>query len=305
MTAKMYKIWLFVLVGALALSLFGAAITYGRYGSNPSISEDSLYGDIIDFIGAEKYIVRTPEELTAAIENGYSYIEIAEDAEQPFEVTTGVTDVEANLVIDINGNDVIRNSRNPLLNVQENVSVVIVFDSESNTATAGSFYNPVGSSLQVAGGTLTIAAGTYDCGPREGEKVTVSGSNYSTTGGGSFALNDTQSVKSVTLTLHLRNGYGDYSSTNLRQTGYTTATANMPVITPNTTGGRFKARRRAITPISRATPSSCTASATSPTRSRCATPPRATSITATPSAMIITTIMQTAPATRSFTAITT
>ena len=160
MKAKIYKIWLFALVGALALSLFGAAITYGRYGSNPSISEDSLYGDIIDFIGAEKYVVRTPEELTAAIENGYSYIEIAEDAEQPFEVTTGVTDVEANLVIDINGNDVIRNSRNPLLNVQENVSVVIVFDSESNTATEGSFYNPVGSSLQVAGGTLTIAAGT-------------------------------------------------------------------------------------------------------------------------------------------------
>ena len=213
MKAKIYKIWLFALVGALALSLFGAAITYGRYGSNPSISEDSLYGDIIDFIGAEKYVVRTPEELTAAIENGYSYIEIAEDAEQPFEVTTGVTDVEANLVIDINGNDVIRNSRNPLLNVQENVSVVIVFDSESNTATE-----------EVAGGTLTIAAGTYDCGPREGERVELSGSNYITEGGGKFELNDTQSV-----TLHLRNGYGDYSSTNLRQTGYTTTTANMPV----------------------------------------------------------------------------
>lgn len=236
MKAKIYKIWLFALVGALALSLFGAAITYGRYGSNPSISEDSLYGDIIDFIGAEKYVVRTPEELTAAIENGYSYIEIAEDAEQPFEVTTGVTDVEANLVIDINGNDVIRNSRNPLLNVQENVSVVIVFDSQSGTATAGSFYNPVGSSLQVAGGTLTIAAGTYDCGPRAGEKVTVSGSNYITEGGGKFA--ETSATQEVTL--HVRNGYGtngDYSSTNLRQTGYTTATANMPVITPNTTGG--------------------------------------------------------------------
>lgn len=236
MKAKIYKIWLFALVGALALSLFGAAITYGRYGSNPSISEDSLYGDIIDFIGAEKYVVRTPEELTAAIENGYSYIEIAEDAEQPFEVTTGVTDVEANLVIDINGNDVIRNSRNPLLNVQENVSVVIVFDSESNTATEGSFYNPVGSSLQVAGGTLTIAAGTYDCGPREGERVELSGSNYITEGGGKFA--ETSATQEVTL--HVRNGYGtngDYSSTNLRQTGYTTATANMPVITPNTTGG--------------------------------------------------------------------
>lgn len=237
MKAKIYKIWLFALVGALALSLFGAAITYGRYGSNPSISEDSLYGDIIDFIGAEKYVVRTPEELTAAIENGYSYIEIAEDAEQPFEVTTGVTDVEANLVIDINGNDVIRNSRNPLLNVQENVSVVIVFDSESNTATEGSFYNPVGSSLQVAGGTLTIAAGTYDCGPREGERVELSGSNYITEGGGKFA--ETSATQEVTL--HVRNGYGtngDYSSTNLRQTGYTTATANMPVITPNTDGGK-------------------------------------------------------------------
>lgn len=236
MKAKIYKIWLFALVGALALSLFGAAITYGRYGSNPSISEDSLYGDIIDFIGAEKYVVRTPEELTAAIENGYSYIEIAEDAEQPFEVTTGVTDVEANLVIDINGNDVIRNSRNPLLNVQENVSVVIVFDSESNTATEGSFYNPVGSSLQVAGGTLTIAAGTYDCGPREGERVELSGSNYITEGGGKFA--ETSATQEVTL--HVRNGYGtngDYSSTNLRQTGYTTATANMPVITPNTANG--------------------------------------------------------------------
>lgn len=236
MTAKMYKIWLFALVGALALSLFGAAITYGRYGSNPSISEDTLYGDIIDFIGAEKYIVRTPEELTAAIENGYSYIEIAEDAEQPFEVTTGVTDVEANLVIDINGNDVIRNSRNPLLNVQENVSVVIVFDSESETATAGSFYNPVGSSLQVAGGTLTIAAGTYDCGPRAGEKVTVSGSNYSTTGGGSFALNDDTQLVTLPVTLHLRTNYGDYSTT-LRQTSYTTTpeSVDMPVIKPTVT----------------------------------------------------------------------
>ena len=237
MTAKMYKIWLFVLVGALALSLFGAAITYGRYGSNPSISEDTLYGDIIDFIGAEKYIVRTPEELTAAIENGYSYIEIAEDAEQPFEVTTGVTDVEANLVIDINGNNVIRNSRNPLLNVQENVSVVIVFDSQIDTDTAGSFYNPVGSSLQVAGGTLTIAAGTYDCGPRAGEKVTVSGSNYSTTGGGSFALNDDTQLVTLPVTLHLRTNYGDYSTT-LRQTSYTTKTVKMPVITPNTDGGK-------------------------------------------------------------------
>lgn len=238
MTAKMYKIWLFALVGALALSLFGAAITYGRYGSNPSISEDSLYGDIIDFIGAEKYIVRTPEELTAAIENGYSYIEIADDAEQPFEVTTGVTDVEANLVIDINGNDVIRNSRNPLLNVQENVSVVIVFDSQSGTATAGSFYNPVGSSLQVAGGTLTIAAGTYDCGPRTREyaKYDEFNGTYSSTDGGKFA--ETSATQEVTL--HVRNGYGtngDYSSTNLRQTSYTTTTAAMPVIKPSTSGG--------------------------------------------------------------------
>ena len=168
MTQKLRKILIAFVMTALIICLMAASLTYtftyGRYAGGKFDNENSPYGDLIEFVGANQYIVRTPEELIQAIEDGYSNIKIADDAEEPFVIDTGVTDVTANLVLDVNGTTLIRNSRNPMLDVQTNVSVVLVYDSSDEGQ--GGFYNPVGSALQASGGTLTVGSGNYDDGPK-------------------------------------------------------------------------------------------------------------------------------------------
>lgn len=194
MQHKTKKIWLIALLSLLIAALFAASFTYARYYKETGVT-GGKYDDTIEFVGANKYIVYTPEELVAAIENGYSYIEIAEGVEDPFVITDGVTDVSANLVLDINGHNLVRNSRNPLIDVQENVSVVIVYDSKAS----GSFYNPVGSLLQASGGTLTIATGNFTSGPKVEDYVTDVGTPktvtvYSRSGRGATAYDETENV---------------------------------------------------------------------------------------------------------------
>lgn len=170
MTKKVQKILLIIFLTALIVALMATsflyASTYGRY-SGGALSDDSTYDDSIEFVGAEQFVVYTPEELIEAIENGYSYIQIADNAESPFVITTGVQDVSTNLVLDLNGTVVVRNSRNPMLDVGQGVSIVLVYDSSKEQT--GAFYNPVGSALQVSGGTMTVGSGSYESGPRESE----------------------------------------------------------------------------------------------------------------------------------------
>ena len=169
MTHKMRKTLIMIVMAALIICLMAASLTYtftyGLYTGGKFDSEKSPYDDLIEFVGAREYTVRSPEELIQAIEDGYSNIVISEDAEQPFVITEGVTDVTANLVLNLNGNVVVRNSRNPMLDVQTNVSVVLVYDSKNT----GAFYNPVGSSLMASGGSLTVGSGGYESGPRAEE----------------------------------------------------------------------------------------------------------------------------------------
>lgn len=181
MREKTRKLILSIFLAACIVALMAASLSYtltnGRY-TGGELSEDSPYEEIIDFVGATKYTVSTPEELVNAIENGYSYIEIAEGAEDPFVINSDIADVATNLVLNVNGHDLVRNSRNPLINVQKNVSVVLVYDSESIDESTpeedmGGFYNPVGSALQASGGTLTVGQGKYESGPRSSV-----GSNY-------------------------------------------------------------------------------------------------------------------------------
>lgn len=170
MTKKVQKVLLIIFLTALIIALLAASFlyapTYGRYESS-SLGEDTTYDGDIEFIGTEQYVVNSPEELNDAIANGYSYIQISEDAEEPFVITTEVQDVATNLVLDLNGKVVVRNSRNPMLNVAQGVSVVLVYD--SSDVQNGAFYNPVGSALQVSGGRLTVGSGNYESGPRANE----------------------------------------------------------------------------------------------------------------------------------------
>lgn len=165
MKEKTRKIFIMIVMAALIVSLMAAsfaALTYGRY-SGGRRDENSPYEDYIDFVGATAYEVKTPEQFVNAINSGYSYIKIAADAEEPFVVNNDIANVYTNLVIDVNGNTVIRNSRNPVLDVRRNISVVLVYDSSEQAK--GGFYNPVGSALQTSGGTLTVGAGVYESGP--------------------------------------------------------------------------------------------------------------------------------------------
>lgn len=167
MSQKVRKTLIMIVMAALIICLMAASLTYtftyGRYAGG-KFDEESPYDDLIEFVGANQYLVYSPEELIQAIKDGYSNIQIADEAEQPFVITEGVTDVTANLVLDVNGKTLIRNSRNPMLDVQTNVSVVLIYDSSNDKQ--GGFYNPVGSALQASGGTLTVGSGNYDDGPK-------------------------------------------------------------------------------------------------------------------------------------------
>lgn len=218
MQHKTKKIWLIALLSLLIAALFAASFTYARYYKETGVT-GGKYDDTIEFVGANKYIVYTPEELVAAIENGYSYIEIAESVEDPFIITDGVTDVSANLVLDINGHNLVRNSRNPLIDVQENVSVVIVYDSKAS----GSFYNPVGSLLQASGGTLTIATGNFTSGPKAEDYVK---DDRTTDKGVSYSLEK--------YTVYYRDGYTPGATSPNRSAEYidTGVEADLPKIVP-------------------------------------------------------------------------
>ena len=220
MQHKTKKIWLIALLSLLIVALFAASFTYARYYKETGVT-GGKYDDTIEFVGANKYIVYTPEELVAAIENGYSYIEIAEDVEDPFIITDGVTDVSANLVLDINGHNLVRNSRNPLIDVQENVSVVIVYDSKAS----GSFYNPVGSMLQASGGTLTIATGNFTSGPKAEDLYAAAGDRVS-------------DMENTTYRYFEREGMGDGEIRNRSGEKYTEVTENKPAM-PKLTGNVF------------------------------------------------------------------
>ena len=141
-----------------------AALTYGRYSGGRRDENSAYVDDILDLVGETAFEVSTADELVNAINNGYSYIKVVGD-DPTLVVNNNVADVVVNLVLDVNGHKIVRNSRNPLLNVRQSVSVVLVYD--SSTDADGGFYNPVGSALQTSGGTLTVGEGVYESGPRD------------------------------------------------------------------------------------------------------------------------------------------
>lgn len=167
MKERTRKIFIMIVMAALIVSLMAAslcyAFTYGRY-SGGRLDDNSTYDDLIDFVGATAFEVSTPDEFVNAVENGYSYIKISEGAEKPFVINNDIADVYTNLVLDVNGTTVIRNSRNPVLDVRRSISVVLVYD--SSVEGSGGFYNPVGSALQTSGGSLTVGSGSYESGPK-------------------------------------------------------------------------------------------------------------------------------------------
>lgn len=163
MTGKRRTGLLAVFLSMLILSFIGFSLTYGRF-SKESESSGGSYGSDIEYIVADQVKVKTEEEFIGAIENGYTNITISNEADDALVITADVTDVGVDLIINLNGHKLVRNNRNPLLNVKDGVRLTII-DSKQT----GTFYNPVGSVFSISGGTLTVSGGNFESGPRKSE----------------------------------------------------------------------------------------------------------------------------------------
>ena len=158
----------FILFMLALATMLGVLFTQGRYSEELESGSD-IYGSDLEYIVSDQVEVNSVEEFIAAVENGYSNITIPDDVDNPLVITSGVTDVGSDLIIDLNGHEIQRNNRDPMLNVVDGVRLTVI-DSKGG----GSFYNPVGSVLQIDGGTLTVTSGDFVSGPKSGEYMSNS-----------------------------------------------------------------------------------------------------------------------------------
>lgn len=195
----------FILFMLALATMLGVLFTQGRYSEELESGSD-IYGSDLEYIVSDQVEVNSVEEFIAAVENGYSNITISDDVDNPLVITSGVTDVGSDLIIDLNGHEIQRNNRDPMLNVVDGVRLTVI-DSKGG----GSFYNPVGSVLQIDGGTLTVTSGDFVSGPKSSEYM----SNSST--GTDATINGSTSV-----TVRRKSG-NSYTSTDM----------NVPVLSPH------------------------------------------------------------------------
>lgn len=163
MTAKVRKALLYILICLVILTLFTASLTLGRFTSEEG-SKGNYGGQDFEFTVSDMIEISSEDEFFTAIENGYNNIQISDDIDKII-ISGGVSEVGADLTIDLNGKELQRNNCEPMLDVQEGVRLTIIDTSKEQT---GCFYNPVGTVLRVSGGTLTVNAGTFESGPRDG-----------------------------------------------------------------------------------------------------------------------------------------
>ncbi len=234
MKAKTRRALLYIFMSLFILTMFTASLTLGRYSAE--LESDGDYQGDYEYILTDTLVVNSVDEFFDAIENGYSNIQIGDDVDNPLIIAGDINDVRTDLTIDLNGHEVQRNNRDPLLNVDDGITLTII-DSKGG----GSLYNPVGSVLRVGDeGTITVAAGIFESGPRSSNarngKNSYNGKNayneyYSSTdsatgAGASIDSNHTLSVQYYGRTDNEQDGY------SYQLTGEN-GKATLPIIIPN------------------------------------------------------------------------
>lgn len=232
MKAKTRRALLYIFMSLFILTMFTASLTLGRYSAE--LESDGDYQGDYEYILTDTLVVNSVDEFFDAIENGYSNIQIGDDVDNPLIIAGDINDVRTDLTIDLNGHEVQRNNRDPLLNVDDGITLTII-DSKGG----GSLYNPVGSVLRVGDeGTITVAAGIFESGPRSSNARNGENSydeysydeyynstNSSTGAGASIDSNNTLSVQYYGRTGNEQDGYS-YQLTD--ENGKT-----LPIIIPN------------------------------------------------------------------------
>lgn len=232
MKAATKRILCYILLCLFVLTTITASLTFGRYTSEKA-SDNDYKGDI-EYILGDAIIINTIEDFFQAIENGYSNIQLGDELDNPLIISGGMSGVVSDLIIDLNGHEIQRNNREPILDVKDGINLTIIDTSAEKT---GSLYNPVGSVLKVSGGTLTAAAGIFESGPRSGKRdnkgnrvetdsnyneyAVAKDNTWSARSGGGF---DTQTdIQKVQLFERPKDGSGKYEPEG---------DALLPIITP-------------------------------------------------------------------------
>mgnify|MGYP001623055331 FL=1 len=229
---RKYAIFGLAVLLLIQISLLGVLFTKARFEEEAK-SGSWIYDGNMEYIVAEQVEVRSVEELIASIENGYSNIKIADSVDNPLIITSGVTDVGADLILDLNGHEIQRNNREPMLNIENGVRLTII---DTSVRQDGSFYNPVGSVLQIGGGTLTVAAGDFISGPKKSEYAHFNGTEWTakssvTSSDGLFTLGGeggSIGTTEATVSLYIKS-----------ENSYKETTAAMPVIDPYITDVQY------------------------------------------------------------------
>ncbi|MBO5215437.1 MAG: hypothetical protein J6B79_04545 [Clostridia bacterium] len=171
-----------MLMFSLALvSILFLVPTFSKYVAQTT----APFGDEedLDYTVNSVFEVKSQNELFAAINQGYTYVQLSKDIENPLIVTEQAKDLNSDLIIDLNGIEIQRNGHDPILNIKENIRLTVV---DTSTEQTGGLYNPIGSVFNLEGGTLTVVTGTFESGPRYSEYYSynhqvLNGSSGSTT----------------------------------------------------------------------------------------------------------------------------
>lgn len=147
---------------------FGETIAKYVFSEKTQLKEDGS-GKDIEFTMNTVYVVKTAEDLFAAINQGYTYIQLDKEIENPLIITQKAENLENDLILDLNGIEIQRNGHDPILNVNDGVKLTVIDSSEEQT---GGLYNPVGSVFNINGGSLSVVTGFFESGPRYSEYYT-------------------------------------------------------------------------------------------------------------------------------------
>lgn len=160
---KIFSIFVMMLSALLCITTF-VYPTISKYVSNTNAPFEG--DETLDYTVNSVFEVKNQDELFAAINQGYTYVQLSKDIENPLIVTEQAETLDADLILDLNGIEIQRNGYDPILNVKEGVRLTVVDTSSEQT---GGLYNPVGSVFNITGGILTVVTGTFESGPRYSE----------------------------------------------------------------------------------------------------------------------------------------
>lgn len=143
-------------------------ISFSKYVTNQPAhwTNDGKTEDYLDFTVNSVFVVSSQDALFEAINQGYTYVQLDKEIENPLIVTQKAENLTHDLILDLNGIEIQRNGPEPILNVKDNVRLTVV---DTSTEQTGGLYNPVGSVFNIAGGTLTVVTGAFESGPRYSE----------------------------------------------------------------------------------------------------------------------------------------